>query len=135
MKANILFICKYNRFRSRIAEDYFNQINKNQKIKAKSAGIIQGSPVNQAERKTCKAMRLDISGKPQGLSSNLLKWQDITVIVANDVPPAIFKNNKKYGKKLLVWEIPDNKGDTKKEIEQIVESIKRKVEVLVKNLS
>ncbi|MEK6895860.1 MAG: hypothetical protein AABX12_00165 [Nanoarchaeota archaeon] len=135
MKANILFICKYNRFRSRIAEDYFNQINTNKKIKTKSAGIIQGSPVNQAERKICRAMHIDISGKPQGLSSNLLKWQDITVIVANDVPPAIFKNNKKYGKKLLVWEIPDNKGDTKKEIEQIVESIKRKVEVLVKNLS
>ena len=135
MKTRILFVCKYNRFRSRVAEAYFNQSNKNHSIKAKSAGIIQGSPINQAERKICRAMHIDISGKPQGLSSKLLKWRDIIVIVADNVPPEIFKDNKKYRKKLIVWKIPDNKNDGAGEIERIVESIKRKVEQLVKKLS
>ena len=29
IKKNILFVCKYNRFRSKVAEAYFNSLNKN----------------------------------------------------------------------------------------------------------
>ena len=29
------------------------------------------------------------------------------VIVADDVPASIFSNNKKYGKKVIVWKIKD----------------------------
>ncbi len=135
MKTRILFVCKYNRFRSRVAEAYFNQSNKNHSIKAKSAGIIQGNPINREEERICRAMHIDIRGKPRGLSSKLLKWQDIIVIVADNVPPEIFRDNKKYRKKLIVWKISDNKNDTAHEINLIVNKIKGKVEGLVKKLS
>ena len=46
-KTNILFVCKYNRFRSKIAEAYFNKINKNKLVSVKSAGIIRGNPVSK----------------------------------------------------------------------------------------
>ena len=39
----ILFICKYNRFRSRVAAAYFKKINKNSKIKVESAGKDMGT--------------------------------------------------------------------------------------------
>ena len=38
----ILFICRHNRFRSKIAEAYFNKINKNKNLIAKGAGIFPG---------------------------------------------------------------------------------------------
>ena len=39
---NIIFVCKYNRFRSRVAEAYFNKINRNKNIHAYSRGVIRG---------------------------------------------------------------------------------------------
>lgn len=135
MKTNILFICKYNRFRSRIAKDYFAQISKNPLIKAKSAGIIKGSPIDKIEQKICKEMGIDISGKPQGISTKLLKWQNLIVIVANDVPVELFKDNKKYGKKTIVWKIPDNKTNKVSEIKAIINKIKSEVDKLIKELN
>jgi len=38
----ILFVCKYNRFRSKTAEAFFNLLKHNKKIKAKSTGLIKG---------------------------------------------------------------------------------------------
>ncbi|MEK6898967.1 MAG: hypothetical protein AABW79_02630 [Nanoarchaeota archaeon] len=135
MKTNILFLCKYNRFRSRIAEDYFNKINKNPLVKAKSAGIIKGSPIDKLEQKVCKEMKIDISGKTQGISTKLLKWQNLIVIVANDVQVELFNDNKKYSKKTIVWKIPDNKTDKVSEIKGIVNKIKRNVDKLIKELN
>jgi len=40
-KINILFICKHNLFRSQVAENFFNKLNKNKKYKSDSAGIIK----------------------------------------------------------------------------------------------
>ena len=67
-KVNILFVCRYNRFRSRIAEAYFNKINKNKNVKAKSAGLIKGSPLNPRTVKVAKKFGLDIRGKTQGFN-------------------------------------------------------------------
>jgi len=36
----ILFVCKHNRFRSKVAEAFFNKLKKNKKIKAESAGLV-----------------------------------------------------------------------------------------------
>jgi arsenate reductase (thioredoxin) len=123
-KENVLFICKFNRFRSKVAESYFNKINKNPKIKAKSAGIIRGSPINETQKRICKNSGIIIGGKPCGLSTRLLRWQTVTIIVANDVPPIIFKDNNKYGKKVLIWKIPDAESDNVAEIKKIINSIK-----------
>ena len=131
-KMNILFVCKYNRFRSKIAEDYFNDINKNSSLEAKSAGIFEGSRISEFQKKIAKKLGIKIKGKPKGISTNLLKWQDVIVIVANDVPKELFKDNKKYGQGLLIWDIPDAKEDNENGVKRIIESIKKKVEQLAR---
>lgn len=136
MKTHLLFICKYNRFRSKVAQEYFRQLNTNPHIKAKSAGIIKGRyPFDPQERKICRAVGIPLKGHPQGLSTKLLEWQTLVVIVADDVPPTIFKDNNRYSKKLLVWNVPDTKKHSTEEIRSIVEKIKHHVESLVKELS
>lgn len=137
MKKNILFVCKYNKFRSRVAESFFNKLNKNPNYKAKSAGIIKDRPediIHLLENSICGKMGISLKGSPQGISFPLLKWQDIIVIVANDVPSSIFKDNKRYGKKLIVWKISDAKTNNKKEILSIIKSIEKKVKRFTKEL-
>ncbi|PIN95286.1 hypothetical protein COU56_02055 [Candidatus Pacearchaeota archaeon CG10_big_fil_rev_8_21_14_0_10_31_9] len=130
----ILLICKFNRFRSKIAESIFNKLNKNNKLKAKSAGIIMGRPISKEVLEASKEKGYVIKGKPQGISSDLLIWQDAIIIVADDVPTSLFKNNKKYGKKLIIWKIPDTDSNNKKELQKIIYQIEIKVKNLIKEL-
>lgn len=131
----ILFICKYNRFRSRIAQEIFNKINKNKEHEAKSAGMIQGSyPLDKEEIFVAKELGIKLKGKPKGLSTDLLKWHDTAIIVADDVPKEILKDNYKFGKKLIVWKIKDAQSENKEEIKSIILDIKSKVEKFVKEI-
>ena len=57
---NILFICRYNRFRSVIAEGFFKKYNKNKKHKAKSAGLIIGTPMNREVKKVARDLKIKI---------------------------------------------------------------------------
>jgi protein-tyrosine-phosphatase len=134
-KTNILFVCRYNRFRSRIAEAYFKKINKNKNIQVKGAGLIKGSPIGGEGDKIAKQKYgLNISGKPQGLSSKLLAWQNITIVVADDVPLAVFDRNKKYGKKVISWKIKDVDTKNGRTPEKVIEEIIKKVNGFVKLL-
>jgi protein-tyrosine-phosphatase len=132
---NILFVCRYNRFRSRVAEEYFNQINKNKNIHTKSAGIIKGSfPLDKEEVKIAKQMGINLSGRPRGLSTALMKKIDWVVIVADNVPKKVFSYSKTK-RKITVWKIKDiTSSDGKVLIEKRIKEIKRKVEKLVKKL-
>jgi protein-tyrosine-phosphatase len=131
-KLNILFVCRYNRFRSRVAEAYFKKINKNKNINVKSAGLIRGVPIKRETIDSVKKFGLNISGKPNGLTSEVMAWQNVTVVVANNVPPQVFDRNKRYGKKVIVWKIKDvEKGRTK---EMVAQEIMKKVDQLNKNL-
>ncbi len=125
---HVLFVCKYNRFRSKIAENLFKKYNN--KIKVKSAGIIKGSFTSPFQGKICKKFGINIKSPTKGISTNLLKWQDTIVIVADDVPRSIFKENKKFGKKLIVWDIPDAKTDKEQAIIKIIKTIDKKVKKL-----
>lgn len=129
----ILFICKHNLFRSRVAESYFNKINKNPNIKIESAGAIKGDKLTKEQQKilnlqikTAKEFGLDIKGKPRGLSTGLLFNQDLVVVVANDLKKPLF-NNKRYIKKLIIWEIKDvgylNERNMRKTIKKIIGKI------------
>ncbi len=130
----ILFICKHNRFRSKIAEAVYNKLNKNKLNNAKSAGIICGNPVAKIVIEIAKKHGLNIKNKPQGLSTELLIWGDIYVIVADDVPTEIFNNYKKFNKKLIVWKIKDTDEYNKKKIEEIMLDIENKIKSLIKEL-
>jgi protein-tyrosine-phosphatase len=131
---NILFVCKYNRFRSRVAEAYFNQINTNKNIKAKSRGIIRGDyPLNRTEVSAAKKLGIDISGKPLAIDVDLLKRTDLVIIVADNVPKEVFYTT--FKKRAIVWRIRDLEyKDGKDLIERKIKRIMRKVRKLSKKL-
>ena len=137
-KTKILFVCKHNMFRSKTADAYFNKINKDKNIVATSAGFIRGYfPLNRREVAVAKEFGVNLSGKPRGLSTDLLREQNLIVIVADDVPN-IF-NNKDYinpkTTKIIVWKIPDNPGATSiVKIRKIVKAIMKRVVELNKEL-
>ena len=131
---NILFVCRYNRFRSRIAEAYFKKVNKSKRIKVKSAGLIKGNSLSKFTVEIAKNLGLDIKGKVKGLSSKLMSWQNLTVIVADDVPPEVFEKNKQYGKKVIIWKIKDVKYVQTGEIKKLAKIIMKKVDILNKDL-
>ena len=136
---NILFVCKHNVFRSKVAEAYFNKINKNKEIKAESAGLIKADIFSKDERKlinfqrkTAKKFGINIKKGSRSLNIKLLKKQDIIIIVADDIPEYIF-NNKFYLKpdlKIIKWKIPDVKGGKSDKI-----IIKEDVPKIIKNIN
>lgn len=132
---NILFVCKYNRFRSKIAEEYFNQINKNKNIHVKSAGIIRGSyPLDKREVQVARENGIKLEGRPRGLSTNLMRKIDLIIIVGDNIPKEIFNYNG-YAGKVIVWNIKDIiNGESKVLIEKIIKKIMKKVRRLVNKL-
>jgi len=131
MTVKILFVCKYNRFRSKVAEAYFKKVNRNKNIKIESAGIIKGNPISKFEKSISKEFGINIGGTPRTLSSKLLSKTDIIIIVADDVQKEIFRYNGKYIQKVLVWKIKDNLNDKSKEVEKIIKQIMKKVDDFV----
>ncbi len=134
MKEHILFVCRYNRFRSVLAEAFFNKYNKDKSIIAKSAAPIRGKPLGENVKKLAKEFKVKIKDKPHGLTSKIMKWQNITVIVADNVPKDLFNKNKIYGKKVIHWHIKDVKENSFEEMKKITLNIKRNVIKLVKDL-
>ena len=131
---NVLFICKFNRFRSKVAEAVFNKINKNYNYKVKSAGIIKGNPLDKNQVSFSKERGYVIKNPSQGVSSKLLKWQDVIIIVADDVPKSLFSGNVNYGKRLIAWNIKDAKSDDKKEVMRIIDEIEEQVTKFVNKI-
>ena len=81
---NILFLCKYNRFRSKLAEAYFNKVNDNSNFVVRSAGLIfDSSPSNVVEIGTARENGLTFSKGFQGMSTDLWDWADKLIIVAD----------------------------------------------------
>ena len=130
----ILFVCKYNRFRSRVAETYFKKINKNKNIRVTSAGLIKGClPLDKSQIKAAGEYGIKLAEKPRTMSMNFLDEQDKIIIVANDIPKIVF-NYPPYKKKIEIWKIPDNLKSGVEKDKKIVRMIKRKVDSLVKQL-
>lgn len=125
----ILFICKHNKFRSKVAESYFNKINK--KISARSGGLILGKPIHEKTIQICEKEGIKLQGKPRGISDSLLEKQDLIIIVADNVPPSLFN---RYKDKLRLWNVKDVGAFDEKGIADRIEKIKRKVEELAKKL-
>lgn len=135
----ILFICKWNRFRSKFAEAYFNRINKNKKVKVNSVGVLEVNiPMKQIEIKRNmwikKEFGIVLNEKSKGINVKDLDEANKIIIVADDIPFSIFKTKKRWEEKLIVWKIKDGNVDDKKKINKIVNTIKRNVESLVKSL-
>jgi len=131
----ILFVCKYNAFRSRVAEEYFNKINP--KNGAISRGIIMGEDSDGIQRKVAKSLLgINIAKrKPLPLTFQDMKNSDLIVVVANDIPKIIFNYPlPSIQKKLVLWKIKDEQNMNEANIRKIVLVIKRRIDALIKKL-
>ncbi len=129
---NILFVCRHNRFRSKFAESYFKKINKNPNIEVKSAGIFPGIPIlPKIGKKISKEMGILLKGKPQPVTTELFKWNDIIILITDDIknPDNLF-NYAGYKNKVINWKIKDTKSNTEAEVKRIIKEIIKKVDKL-----
>src|SRR3989338_1205796 len=130
---NILFICRHNRFRSKVAEAIFNKLNKNKSIKAESAGIIKDIPASKNVRKVLKEKRMKLKSIiSRRFNEGIIGRTDIIVIVADNVSKGIFR---KFRKKIIVWKISDVSQSDVKGIRKRVGMIEKRVAGLIKNLN
>ena len=131
---NILFVCKHNRFRSKVAEAFFNKFNKNEDYVAMSAGLIPGGyPLDELQVKVAKEFEIKLKGKPQAITTDLLRWMNLMIIVADNVPCEIF-NNKKYGRDEIIWKVEDDIHPNHKDLFNIIKEIEDKVKKFVEGL-
>ena len=131
----ILFVCKYNAFRSRVAEEYFNKTSPENK--AISRGIIMGENSDWVQRNIAKSLLgINIAKrKPLPLSFQSMRDADLIIVAANYIPKIIFNYPlPSIQKKLIIWKIKDEQARNKKNITRIVLKIKKKVDELNKKL-
>ncbi len=139
MVKRILFICKHNRFRSKIAEAFFNKLNKNKNYAAESAGLIKGElSRNKNLEAAASDFGLKIEINPRTLSVDLLEESYNIIIVADDIPISLFKTQdyikKGIAKKIIKWEVPDVSNKSKMKFEKSIRIIKEKVKEFIKTL-
>ncbi|MCK9595937.1 hypothetical protein M0R19_02010 [Candidatus Pacearchaeota archaeon] len=133
----ILFICKYNAFRSRIAEEYLKKINQNPDVEVISEGLIMDGRADAEQVTTARELLdIDISQRePEPLNLDDLEEADKIIVVADDIPKIIFNYKKNLlMKKIEFWGIKDEQFQNTKNINKIVLKIKKKVEELNKKL-
>lgn len=134
----LLFICKYNVFRSRISEEYFRKINRNRKIEVLSRGIIMGGkPDDEQIEIPRKILGVQINKrKPIPIAKKDLQEADLIIIVADDVPKLLFNyHSGTLYEKIRVWKLKDETHGNKKNIQRITLEIKDKIEKLVRELN
>lgn len=134
---NILFVCKHNVFRSRIAEDYFLQRTSEHNVT--SAGVFPyHGPRSSKLVETVKKHGIDLTRKQaEPITCDLLREQDLVVIVADDVPLSLF-TNKFYGLigKIGFFDIADVRdASNEEEIERVIAEVKQNVDQFVYALS
>lgn len=132
----ILFICKHNVLRSKIAEAYLKRLDK--KAKVKSAGLIAGgSPLYDNEKKILKSYGFNFNKESNCLSRSLINWADMIIIIADDIPKKIFGNrNFQTEKNIRIWRIKDSfAGASDKQIEEIITKIMKRVVKLTEELN
>ena len=131
----ILFICKYNVFRSKVAEAYFNKINKNKNITAFSRGFIMGGFLDKTQKKIAKKFGLKIKQKQNPVNLKELIKADKIIVVGKDIPGIMFDYQLiPLKKKVKIWEIKDEQKQNSKKVEMIIKKIIKKTDELNQEL-
>ena len=130
---NVLFVCRFNKVRSKLAAAFFNKYA--DKHSAKSAGIVKGSAVDDKMKSIAKRHGVSVGGVSKSITVPLLRWHDIMVIVADDIPRSLFaKEEKKYGKALYHWKIKDKAEASAKESDRMAKEIEKQVKRLISRI-
>ncbi len=115
---------------SKIAEAFFKRLNKNKKNKTKSAGLICGYPVDKRLKDYARKNGIKIGSSPRTLTKDIVRWADLIILVADNVPKSVFKS-----KKIQVWRINDCSIEEDEKVNRIIKQIKGKIIRLLEELS
>jgi protein-tyrosine-phosphatase len=134
-KMKILFICKHNRFRSKVAEIIFNNLNKNPERTAHSAGLLLDKSHPYVEKKVLEILNKKgydaKNSKPKQATRGFTEGFDLVVIVANDISSEFFRG---IVPKVKRWNIKDCGKDEDNTIEKTMGKIETRVKSLINNL-
>ena len=126
--SKILFICRHNCFRSRVAEEYMKIVSAPD-ISISSAGLIPSDlGPTQFQREVVREYGFDIPNRAKGITAKLLSEQDYIVNTANDVPNSLLIHPSYNRAELISWDISDvesgiyDKKDTKRIINSLIEN-------------
>jgi len=127
----ILFVCKHNRFRSKVAETIFNRLNKNTKVKAESAGLKKSRLVSKNVVRFLKEKGFKLTNiTSRKINQELIKKFDLIIIVADNVDKKLLE---RFDKKIIVWKIPDTDNRNIKEVKNIIKKIEIKINKFIKD--
>jgi len=131
----ILFICKHNRFRSKVGEAIFNSLNKNKNVFAESAGLIGSqNPTPDNVILVMKEKGYDILNRiPRRIDSISINNYDLLVIDADNVDPKFFTSSG-YNGKIIWWKITDCPEEDILGIRERVDEIEKRVKKLILEL-
>ena len=129
----LLFICKHNRFRSKVAEALFNKYSLGQH-QAKSAGVVLDSlfpyvaeSVKRVLGERGVSMVVDA---PTLISPSLISWAEKIIVVADNVGLSAFPRDRTER-----WSVADCDQDDVPAIELRVRDIDGRVRDLLKTLT
>ncbi len=125
----ILFVCKYNRFRSKVAEAIFLALNKNKKIKVRSRGMMLDKKNHYVARSVISIMRkkgYKVGGKSARIRKKDILWGDKIIVVADNV--------RLRNRKVIYWKVSDVSQSYFQGIKTRVNSIEKRVRNLISNL-
>jgi protein-tyrosine-phosphatase len=103
---NLLFVCKYNRFRSKVAEALFLHYNKNKNINVKSAGMnidVLRPFIAKSVLEVLEGRKIKVPDQnSRKVDDYLINWADKIVVSADNVDLKSFPADK-----VIQWDIPD----------------------------
>ena len=130
----ILFICRHNKFRSKVGEAIFNKLNKNKTIVAESAGLIGSdnptpkNVVNVLKERSYKVSRMDA----RRVDKNSINDYSVLIIVADNVDPKFFEDS--FRGRVVWWKVSDCSEDDVEGITERVEDIEKRVKGFIDDI-
>lgn len=132
---NILFVCRYNNFRSKFAAAIFNSENTNSAHVAKSAGIqtngMPGQKTLDEIAVVAKKLGYEILSEKTAYDAESIKWADVIVNVASDVELESITD-----KRIVIWNIDDAPNSSTADVRTaVILKVKQKVLDLLNELN
>lgn len=131
---NILFVSKYNQFRSKVAEAYFNKLNKQKGFSVTSAGLFAGASTPTNVMQVAKKHRLSLKTSRTAMSVNMLGKQDLVILVGNDVPTEIFTDDNPHVRAFAHWKVESVRDTDVIAVETTFREIEKRIAKLLKEL-
>ena len=125
---NLLFVCKHNRFRSKVAEVLFKKYLPRAHVK--SAGIkLDLLYVAPLVKKVRGENGVEADNTPRAITPELIDWTDKIIIVADNVDAGIFP-----AAKVERWGVSDCDQDDEEGIRLRVRDIEQRVKAFASRI-